>query len=154
MYGCGLRISEATGLQIRSIRSAQMVLDLIGKGSKQRLVPLPGALLEPMRDFWKTHRHPIWLFPSKTGRHPLSKQVASKAFRRAREAAGFDDRFVPHTLRHSYATRLIERGTPLPVVKDLLGHGSIRTTEIYTHMTTPLRDDVQATVNGLFAGLA
>ena len=153
-YACGLRISEAVALPIAAIDSAQMLLRIMGKGAKERAVPLPGSLLHPMREFWKTHRHPEWLFPSNTGLHPLARKTASYAFGRAREAAGLDLRFTPHVLRHSYATRLIEKGTPLPVVQTLLGHGSLRATQRYTHLTDALRRDVQTTVDHLFAGLS
>ena len=154
MYACGLRIGEAVALPISAIDSSQRLLRIVGKGDKERAVPLPASVLGPMRAFWKTHRHPEWLFPSKTGLRPLAKKTAGQAFRRARERARLDLRFTPHVLRHSYATRLIERGTPLPVVQTLLGHGSIRSTQRYTHLTDPLRRDVQGTVDRLFAGLS
>ena len=153
-YACGLRISEAVALPTAAIDSAQRLLRIMGKGDKERAVPLPGSLLEPMREFWKTHRHPEWLFPSATGLHPLSTTMAGQAFRQARERAGLDLHFTPHVLRHSYATRLIEQGTPLPVVQALLGHGSIRSTQRYTHLTDPLRRDVQAAVDRLFGDLS
>jgi len=154
MYACGLRIGEAVALPIRAIDASQRLLRIVGKGDKERAVPLPGSLLRPMRAFWKTHRHPEWLFPSKTGLHPLAAKMARQAFGRAREIAGLDLRFTPHVLRHSYATRLIEKGTPLPVVQTVLGHGSIRSTQRYTHLTDPLRRDVLATVDRLFTGLS
>ena len=154
MYACGLRISEAVGLPVGAIDSQQKLIRLVGKGNKERAVPLPIGLLAPLRAFWKTHRNRQWLFPSKTGRHPMASKAAGTAFRQAREAAGLDARFTPHVLRHSYATRLLENGTPLPVVQALLGHGSIRSTQIYTHLTDPLRRDVQETVDRLFAGLS
>jgi len=154
MYACGLRISEATALPISAIDSQQRLLRVMGKGDKERAVPLPGSLLTPMRDFWKTHRHREWLFPSNTGLRPLAKKTAYRAFNHAREIARLDIRFTPHVLRHSYATRLMEKGTPLPVVQNLLGHGSIRSTQRYTHLTDALRGDVQATVDGLFADLS
>ena len=154
MYGCGLRIGEAVALPISAIDSSQRLLRIVGKGDKERAVGLPESLLEPMREFWKTHRHSEWLFPSATGLRPFATKMAGQAFRKAREIAGLDIRFTPHVLRHSYATRLIEQGTPLPVVQTLLGHASIRSTQRYTHLTDPLRRDVQATVDRLFAGLS
>ncbi|MHC5034374.1 MAG: tyrosine-type recombinase/integrase [Planctomycetota bacterium] len=154
MYGCGLRIGEAVALPISGIDSKQMLVRIVGKGDKERAVPLPASLLEAMRAFWKTHCHRTWLFPSRTGRRPLAKKTAGQAFRRARERARLDLRFTPHVLRHSYATRLIESGTPLPVVQTLLGHGSIRSTLRYTHLTAGLRRDVKGTVDRLFAGLS
>ena len=153
MYACGLRISEAVALPIAAIDSSQMLLRIVGKGNKERAVPLPGSLLLPMRALWQTHHHREWLFPSNTGRHPLATKTARRAFGRAREIARLDLRFTPHVLRHRYATRLIEKGTPLPVVQCLLGHGSIRSTQRYTHLTDALRHDVQATVESLFANL-
>jgi len=154
MYACGLRIGEAAALPISAIDSRQMLLRIVGKGNKERAVPLPASLLGAMRDFWKTHRHRTWLFPSRSGRGPLARKTAGQAFRRARERARLDTRFTPHVLRHSYATRLIEQGTPLPVVQTLLGHGSIRSTQRYTHLTDALRRDVQGKVNRLFSGLS
>ena len=154
MYACGLRISEAVTLPIDAIDSAQMLLRIIGKGNKERAVPLPPSLLEPMRRFWRTHRHSTWLFPSRTGLRPMTPKTARRAFRKACVQARLDARFTPHVLRHSYATRLIENGTPLTVVQVLLGHGSIRSTQRYIHLTDPLRRDVQATVEKLFAGLS
>ena len=153
MYACGLRISEAVALPVDAIDSSQMLLRIIGKGNKERAVPIPASLLEPMRQFWTTHRHSTWLFPSMTGRRPMAMNTAYKAFRQARAQARLDERFTPHVLRHSYATRLIENGTPLTVVRVLLGHSSIKTTQRYTHLTDPLRRDVQATVERIFANL-
>jgi len=154
MYACGLRIGEATGLPILAIDSGQRLLRIVGKGDKERAVGLPESLLEPMREFWRTHRHPEWMFPSATGLRPLSTKTAGQAFRRARERARLDLRFTPHVLRHSYATRLLEDNVSIRVVQGLLGHGSIRSTQRYTHLTDPLRRDVQATVDRLFAGLS
>lgn len=154
MYACGLRIGEAVKLPISAIDSTQRFLRVVGKRNKERVVPLPHSLLPAMRAFWKTHRHPQGLFPSKTGRRPMSSTAAGFAFREAREAAGFDDRFTPHVLRHSYATRLLESGAGLRVVQVLLGHGSIRSTQVYTHLTEPMRRDVRDRVDRLFTGLS
>jgi site-specific recombinase XerD len=154
MYACGLRIGEAVALPVSGIDSSQMLLRIVGKGNKERVVPLPASLLGPMREFWKTHRHRQWLFPSKTGHRPMARKTATQAFHRACERARLEGHLTPHVLRHSYATRLIESGTPLPVVQTLLGHGSIRSTQVYTHLTDPLRRDVKGTVDRLFAGLS
>ena len=153
MYACGLRISEAVSLPVGKIDSGQMCLRIIGKGNKERIVPFPAALLNPMRDFWLTHRHPTWLFPNKRGANHKAASTLSHTFRMACDEIGFTNDVKPHLLRHSFATRLLESGESLRVVQILLGHSSIRSTEIYTHLTEPLRQEVQERVNTLFNGL-
>ena len=154
MYACGLRMGEAIALPVSAIDARQMLLRVVGKGNKERAAPLPAALLGPMREFWKTHRHREWLFPLRTGDGPLCRKSALRAFARAREEARLDARFTPHVLRHSYATRLLEGGAPLTVVQTLLWHASVRSTQRYLHLTDPLRRDVKNTVDRLFAGLS
>jgi site-specific recombinase XerD len=130
-----------------------MTIRVVGKGDKERLVPLPMTLLDALRAHWETHRHRTWLFPSPEREGPIRAACAQKAFRRVREQAGVDASFTAHSLRHSYATRLLERGVELRVVQILLGHAHIQSTQVYTHLTTPLRRDVQHTVEDVFAGL-
>jgi integrase/recombinase XerD len=91
-----------------------------------------------LRKFWKTHKNPRWLFPNKTGDGPIGRGALGRAFAIAAREAGITG-VTPHSLRHGYATRLIERGINLRVVQILLGHGSIATTAIYTHLTEPTR---------------
>lgn len=153
MYCCGLRISEAVSLRVKAIDSKRLVLRIIGKGDKEQLVPFPTALLKPMREFWKTHRNPTWLFPARHGLWHMPASSLGIAFRMARDVAHIDGNITPHCLRHSYATRLIERGVNISVVQMLLRHSSIRSTQIYTHLTDPLRRDVQAKINELFDSL-
>ena len=136
-----------------AIDSARMTIRIVGKGDKERLVPLPVMLLDALRAHWKTHRDPTWLFPSPEREGPVRVACAQKAFRRVREQAGIDAAFTAHSLRHSYATRLLEKGVELRVVQILLGHANIQSTQIYTHLTTSLRRDVQHTVENVFAGL-
>ena len=140
MYACGLRISEAATLEVGAIDSANMLLRVTGKGDKQRLVPLPQPLLNDLRDLWRTHRHPRWLFPNRdrdaTSQHARCWALPSGPPRR-RPAS--KQRVPPHVLRHSYATRLMENGIDTRVVQILLGHANIATTAIYTHLTTPTR---------------
>jgi len=153
MYACGLRISEAIRLPVGAIDSKRMVLRVVGKRNKERCVPLPGSLLEPLRAHWKTHRSRQWLFPARDGRGPMAVKSAQEAFRQACAALGLDSRLTCHSLRHGYATRLLEGGTDLRTVQALLGHGSICSTQIYTHLTEPMRAQVRERVDALFTGL-
>lgn len=133
-YGCGLRVSEVTRLRAADIDAARHVLWVRGgKGNKDRGVPLPAALLGELRDHWREHRPPDWLFAGPTGR-PLHVTVLQRAFQRARRAAGVRPPATPHTLRHCYATHLLEAGTDLPTLQRLLGHSHLATTLRYLHL--------------------
>jgi integrase/recombinase XerD len=152
MYGCGLRISEAISLQPQHIDAKEDVIRIIGKGNKQRLIPLPPALLTAMRLAWKTHGNREWVFAF----GPWSSHVGSRSVRSAFSCAC--DRegitgLAPHCLRHGFATRLLEKGVDVRVVQILLGHASIRSTEIYTHLTEPIRQQVRAKLDELADGL-
>jgi len=150
MYGCGLRIGEAVSLPVGAVDSKRMSLRVIGKRNKERLVPLPKALLEPMREHWKSHRSPDWLFPARHGQGPMDRKSLRGAFVAARDTLGLDAGLTSHSLRHGYATRLLESGADLRIVQSLLGHGSIRSTQIYTHLTEPLRAQINQHVDTLF----
>jgi site-specific recombinase XerD len=130
-----------------------MVLRIIGKGNKEQLVPFPNALLEPMREFWKTHRNQTWLFPDRFGLGHMPASSLGTAFRMARDIAHIDSHVTPHCLRHSYATRLIEMGVDIGVVQMLLRHSSIQSTKIYMHLTEPLRQDIHKRINELFTSI-
>jgi len=152
MYACGLRISEAAALEIGAIDRANMQLRIIGKGDRERLVPLPQPVLDGLGALWKTHRDPRWLFPNRSGA-PANQQVLRRTFQDAARAAGIKRRVTPHALRHSYATRLLESGVDTRVVQILLGHVHIATTAIYTHLTEPTRVSLKAILDGLMTGL-
>jgi integrase/recombinase XerD len=152
MYACGLRISEATTLTVSQIDGTRGLLHIIGKGNKERLVPLPQALLLKLRELWKTHRHPHWLFPSGPGKTPISSKNVRLAFHAAALAAGLPPTIVPHTLRHSYATQLLHSGVELRIVQILLGHASLKSTTIYTHLTEPGRQRLRSLLDDLMAG--
>ena len=153
MYACGLRISEAATLEIGAIDRANLQLRIIGKGDRERRVPLPQPVLDGLREFWKTHRDPRWLFPNRSGANPANQQVLRRTFQDAARAAGIRRRVTPHALRHSYATRLLESGVDTRVVQILLGHVHIATTAIYTHLTEPTRVSLRGILDGLMTGL-
>ena len=152
MYACGLRISEAANLEIGAIDRANMQLRIIGKGDRERLVPLPQPVLDGLRELWKTHRNPRWLFPNRSGA-PANQQVLRRTFQDAARAAGIKRRVTPHALRHSYATRLLESAVDTRVVQILLGHQSIASTAIYTHLTEPIRAKLRTVLDELMSGL-
>ena len=134
IYAYGLRISEAVRLPITAVDSRQMVLHVIGKRNKERILPLTEPILQMLREVWKTHRSRQWLFPSRRPATHLSDATARAAFIKARDACGFNSDFGPHSLRHSFATHLLSGGADLRQVQEMLGHASIATTQIYTHV--------------------
>jgi site-specific recombinase XerD len=134
-YGCGLRVSELTHLRVPDIDSARHLLWVRhGKGNKDRAVPLPALLLAELRDYWRAHRPGTdRLFPGPTGQ-PLTVSTIQRPFQVARRACGLPEGVTIHTLRHCYATHLLEAGTDLPTLQRLLGHTSISTTMLYLHL--------------------
>jgi len=153
MYACGLRISEAATLTVTQIDGQKGLLRLVGKGHKERLVPLPLPLLLQLREFWKSHRNPRWVFSNYQGTGPVALKNLRRAFHAAARSAGLPAGIVPHTLRHSYATHLLEQGVELRIVQILLGHGSLKSTTIYTHLTEPGRQRLHALLDKFMAGL-
>ena len=156
IYAYGLRIGEAITLPVTAVDSNQLVLRLIGKRDKERALPLTESILEMLRKVWKTHRSSKWLFPSQRITTHLPYATAHTAFEKARSECDFDDNFRPHSLRHSFATHMLQQGVDIRIIQILLGHSSIRSTEIYTHLTEPLREDLRQllrqTTDGLFEG--
>lgn len=129
-----------------------------GKGTKDRYAPLPQATLAILRQHWATHRNPRLIFPAPGRRRneaattttPISKTTVQEALRKAKDAAGIRKRGVSvHTLRHSYATHLLEQGVNLRVIQRYLGHNSIMTTMIYLHLTQKGHDDASQIINCL-----
>jgi site-specific recombinase XerD len=138
LYAAGLRLTEGTHLRVADIDSQRMQLHVrLGKGAKQRLVPLSPRLLVELRQYWKQYRPGDYLFPGKTADVPLSSTTIQKACQRAVAAAGIVKSVTPHTLRHSYATGLLEAGVDLLTIGQLLGHKSFMTTMIYLHVRRP-----------------
>lgn len=151
IYACGLRVSEAVSLRVGDIEAAgARVRVRDAKGGKDRLVPLPAWALQELRAYWKTHRHPTLLFPGvgrgwrdrpeSAGRlaqalEPMGVGSVQACLRQARAAARLPEGVCVHTLRHSYATHLLEEGVSIRLISAYLGHASLETTLIYTHLT-------------------
>jgi integrase/recombinase XerD len=152
MYACGLRITEAATLEVTAIDGINGFIRVIGKGNKERQVPLPQPVLAELRSLWKTHRDKRWLFPSPRQEGPISRYALWLTFKQAVRAAGITRRITPHSLRHSYATRLLESGVDIRVVQILLGHARIGTTAIYTHLTEPTRASLKRILDKLMTG--
>ena len=135
-YACGLRINELVHLQVSDIDSARMVVVVRqGKGRKDRQVPLSARLLEELRQEWRTHRSRPWLFPGQTPERPLHPSNVQRMFQQTLRRAKIAKRATPHTLRHSFATHLLEAGVDVVTVQRLLGHGSLSTTTHYLHVS-------------------
>jgi site-specific recombinase XerD len=137
-YASGLRVSEATHLKVTDIDSARMVIHVRqGKGRKDRLVPLSKNLLLLLREYWKAARPKTWLFPGKEGKDaPITSRSVDRVCAKAREALGWTKHVRPHTLRHSFATHLLEAGTDIRTIQVLLGHRALSSTAAYTHLST------------------
>jgi integrase/recombinase XerD len=153
MYSCGLRISEALALQVKDIDSARMVVIVrAGKGNKDRHVPLSPRTLELLRDYWREYRPATHLLVMKDGR-PLADHSVRYFLKQAVKESRISKRISCHTLRHSYATNLMEQGLDVRVIQGLLGHRSLKTTTLYLHMTQSVMQSVQEAVNGLTSDL-
>jgi site-specific recombinase XerD len=152
VYGLGLRLGEGLSLETGHIESSrQLVMVRSGKGAKDRTVPLPSPLLERLRRYWKTDRPSSerkLLFVSAKGT-AIDETTLQKTFSAACTDAKLARRATIHTLRHSYATHLVEAGISLRTVQDILGHKSLRTTEVYMHVTAPSRERVREVVDEL-----
>jgi integrase/recombinase XerD len=134
-YACGLRLNEVRHLTPACIDSERMVLRITGKGQKERLVSLSPLLLDELRQYYRDVRPGAWLFPGKDPQRPLHAATVQRACKVACRKAGLP-RITPHTLRHCYATHLLEAGTDLRLIQALLGHHRVGTTAGYTHVTT------------------
>jgi len=140
-------------LTVDCIDATQMLVRVIGKRNKERVVPLPQTLLVALRRFWLTHRHPRLLFPNRRGTAPLCDKSLRHAFNQARDTLGIPKTIKPHSLRHGFATHLLENGVDIRIVQMLLGHASLRSTEIYTHLTKPMCDNLRHQLDHMFADL-
>lgn len=161
IYSCGLRLEEGTRLQVSDIDSARMMIHIHpGKGGRERYVPLPQRTLEMLRAHWVTHRHPVWLFPARNGgklqpfaTQPMNGNAVYLAFMAALKESGIQKAATVHTLRHSWATHLLEAGVNLRLIQTYLGHSSLRTTALYTHLTRAAEAQVVGAIEQLLEGL-
>lgn len=160
VYTCGLRLQEARHLEVADIDSSRMMIHVHrGKGAKDRMVPLPQATLALLRKHWATHKNPRLIFPAlgrsgskADGLSPIAVSTVQGALRSAKRAAGIQKRGVSvHTLRHSYATHLLEAGVNLRVIQRYMGHSRLETTMIYLHLTTKGQEDAYKIIDQLMA---
>jgi site-specific recombinase XerD len=144
IYSCGLRLQEGTNLRVADIDSARLMIHVRhGKGAKDRYVPLPKRTLQLLRQYWRQHHNPELLFPAEGRDHidlakstePMSKSSVQDAFHAALKDSRLNKRASVHTLRHSWATHLLEAGVNLRLIHEWLGHSSPATTSVYTHLT-------------------
>jgi site-specific recombinase XerD len=158
VYSLGLRLTEALHLQVGDIDGARKMVHVHrGKGAKDRYVPLPERTLLLLREYWASHRHPRWLFPAVgrdqqsafTATDPMDKSSVQGALRKVVRQLGFQKRIHIHTLRHSYATHLLEAGVNLRLIQEYLGHSSLQTTTIYLHLTSKGKEHAIQTIEHL-----
>lgn len=162
VYACGLRLSEALNLQISDVDGGRLMLHVHrGKGAKDRFVPLPGETLVLLRRYWRTHRNAVLLFPAlgrgrklgPTSKRPMSIDSVQGAFRDARKAAGITKRRVTiHTLRHCYATHLLEAGVNPRIIQRYMGHTNLETTMMYFHLTQKGAEDAYRIIDDTMRG--
>ena len=134
-YGCGLRVSEVAQLQVSDLDSARNVWRVRqGKGGKDRQTLLPIKLLELLRYYWRNQRPTDWLFPAADSTRHISTNTVFMACRKARQRAGISKPIHPHSLRHAFATHLLEAGVNLRTIQILLGHANLETTARYLHV--------------------
>lgn len=158
-YGCGLRASEVVRLRAGDIDNEQMIIRIVqSKGRKDRHVMLPAEILDLLRQWWKARPTAYdaeiapeqqWLFPGRSDHHPLTTRQFSRLFKEAAKAAGLRKPVSLHSLRHSFATHLLERGTDIRIIQALLGHDKLETTARYSRVATGLIAKIESPLEGL-----
>jgi len=152
IYACGLRLNEGLHLRVQDIDSSRMLIWIRnGKGGKDRYVPLPQRLLVLLRDYWNIHKPSSYFFFRKDKNTAISDTSLQHTFKVALRQSGITKAASIHTLRHSYATHLLEQGVDLRVIQELLGHKSPQTTAIYTHLTDKSLQRLTETLDQLLA---
>lgn len=154
IYSCGLRVSEAVRMQPGDIDSERMLVWVRnGKGGKDRSVPLPQRTRELLQRYRRAERHSHWLFPGRDRRAAISVSALQKAFKIALLCSRIAKKASVHTLRHSYATHLLEHAVDLRVIQSVLGHNSPQTTTVYAHLTEKVMGNLNRKINHLMADL-
>jgi integrase/recombinase XerD len=155
IYACGLRLLEGTRLAVKDIDGGRKMLHIHqAKGNKDRYVPIPDACLEMLRHYWRFYHNPVWLFPARYDpTKPMQESSLQKAFRAAVRESGVHKKATIHTLRHSYATHLLEAGLNLRIIQAYLGHASPTTTAIYTHLTQASEERTVQAINQVLTQL-
>ncbi len=150
IYSCGLRRSELLNLRFEHVDSKRGVLIIKqAKGRKDRIAPLPTFMVEMLRDYYKEYRPEQWLFEGQRKGERYSEQSLQSVFKQALAKSGVRKPATLHWLRHSYATHLLEGGTDLRYIQELLGHQSSKTTELYTHVSTKKLTDIKSPIEGM-----
>ena len=154
-YGAGLRVSEVAQLKVSDIDSRRMTLRVEqGKGQRDRYVMLSPHLLQLLREWWKAARPQVWLFPGQNPINPVTARQLNRAVTAAKDLAGISKRVSPHTLRHSFATHLLEQGVDIRVIQVLLGHAKLETTALYTRVAVATVRDIKSPLDRLGVDLA
>jgi site-specific recombinase XerD len=163
VYSMGLRLNEALHLQVGDIDAQRKLVHVHrGKGAKDRYVPISQFTIEALRRYWVTHRHPKFLFPADGRNHtlrpgtisnaqtPMSMTAPQTAIKKITLQLRFGKKVSIHTLRHSFATHLLEAGVSLRIIQQYLGHSSLMTTIEYLHLTDTAQQDARSTIERLF----
>jgi len=154
-YGAGLRVSEVANLKVSDIYNKRMMLRVEqGKGQRDRYVMLSPQLLELLREWWHAARPQVWLFPGQNPINPMTPRQLNRAVTAAKTLAGISKRVSPHTLRHSFATHLLEQGVDIRVIQVLLGHAKLETTALYTRVAVNTVRDIKSPLERLGVNLA
>ena len=163
LYSLGLRLREATTLQVRDILSSRGLVHIHhGKGSLDRMVPLPQVTLEALRTYYRTHRNPKWIFPALghdggkdagIAKQPIRDSSVQSVLQRTLHRMNFKKHVHPHVFRHAYATHLLEANIPIRHVQKILGHKTLQSTMVYLHVTTQAQTDSNQRVAGFMNGV-
>lgn len=159
VYSMGLRLEEGLNLQVGDVDAARGLVHIHrGKGAKDRYVPIPTSTLTQLRNYWSSHRHPQWLFPAEgrthraaaTAKTPMAPTTVQGAMKKITKQIRFGKKVSIHTLRHCYATHLLEAGVSLRVIQKYLGHSSLQTTTVYLHLTETAETNARKTIESVF----